>query len=205
MYARTGELKIRQQNLGEKKRRVAKGTRAQEPGERVQIDAITIFLAGVKRYIICALDVKTRFAFAYAYKTLSSTSAKDFLMKLEEVLPFPILGIQTDNGSEFHKHFRAYAKEQHLIHYFNYPKSPKMNAYVERFNRTIQEQHIGWHMSDLYEPTHFNLGLMKYPLWYNTEKPHRGIGKQTPLGYYLKNYIQPVQSNMLWTSTKTCF
>lgn len=201
---KTGNLRVREKKPGERKLRVEKGARAKIPGERVQIDAITIFLYGVKRYIICALDVKTRFAFAYAYKTLSSNTAKDFLMKLEQVLPFPIIGIQTDNGHEFHKYFREYAKQQQLIHYFNYPRQPKMNAFVERFNRTIQEQHIGWHMNDLYEPVDFNPGLMKYMIWYNTEKPHRALGNISPLSYYLNNYVDNQQSNMLWTLTPPC-
>jgi hypothetical protein len=47
--------------------------------------------------------------------------------------------------------------------------------------------------------------LMQYLLWYNTEKPHRAIGNQPPLRYYLDNYIiNPKKSNMLWTLTLTC-
>jgi len=79
-----------------------------------------------------------------------------------------------------------------------------MNTFVERFNRTIQDQHISWNMHLYYEPKEANQELMEYLIWYDTKKPHRGIGKPTPLQYFIDNYIQPEKSNMLWTSTIHC-
>ena len=46
--------------------------------------------------------------------------------------------IQTDNGSEFLKYFDSELNKQNIIHTFSYPKAPKMNAYIESFNKTIQ-------------------------------------------------------------------
>lgn len=173
------------------------------PGDLVQIDAITVFTNGVRRYLITAIDLPDRFGFGYAYKTLSSASAMDFLKKLQEVAPFQVTRIQTDNGSEFAKYFRAYVSEQGIVHYYNYPRSPKMNAYVERFNRTIQEQYVSWHLHELTDPATFNHGFVEYLLWYNTEKQHKGLGKLPPLRYYVDNFITNVnQSNMLWTLTR---
>jgi len=53
--------------LKEKKLRIGKH-KPSKPGDLVQIDAIEIFLNGVRRYIITALDVKSKFAFAYYHK-----------------------------------------------------------------------------------------------------------------------------------------
>lgn len=200
---KTGNLRIRGTAKKEHKLRI-KDYKAKVPGDIVQIDAIEIFLNGIRRYIITALDIKTRFAFAYCYKTLSSSTTRDFMIRLIEVAPFAIIHIQTDNGKEFHKYFRAYVESQKIIHFYNYPESPKMNTFVERFNRTIQDQYISWHMTDLGEPTGFNPGLMKYLIWYNTEKAHRGIGKVPPLCYFVNNFVDINQSNMLWTSTIIC-
>ena len=47
----------------------------------------------------------------------------------------------------------------------------------------------------------FNPKLMEYLIWYNTEKPHRGIRKVPPLRYYLNNFLSPAQSNKYWTLT----
>jgi putative transposase len=200
---KTGELRYRGEKPRGKKLRIGK-YKPDSPGDLVQIDAIEIFINSIRRYIVTAIDVKTKFAFAYSYKTLSSNTARDFMSKLIEVTPFDIKRIQTDNGKEFHKYFREYVKGQNIVHFYNYPRSPKMNKYVERFNRTIQEQHVSWHMADLYEPRGFNPKLMQYLTWYNTEKPHISLNKLTPLQYYLNNYIlDKQQSNMLWTTTMT--
>lgn len=201
IYGKTGKLKYKGEKPRQKKLRIGKYV-PNAPGDLVQIDAVTIFINSLRRYIITAIDVKSKFAFAYSYKSLSSYMARDFMQKLQEVCPFEIKRIQTDNGKEFHKYFRSYIKEQNIIHFFNYPKCPKMNKYVERFNRTIQDQHVSWNMNDLYEPEEFNQGLVRYLIWYNTEKPHKSLNKLTPLQYYLNNYIFNIQkSNMLWTTT----
>jgi hypothetical protein len=54
------------------------------------------------------------------------------------------------------------------------------------------------------DPDVFNRSLMNYLIWYNTEKPHRGIGKKPPLRYYLENFATPEKSNMLWPLTAGC-
>jgi hypothetical protein len=38
-------------------------------------------------------------------------------------------------------------------------------------------------------------------MWYNTEKPHWGIGDFSPMRYYLDNFFLPARSNMSWTLT----
>jgi len=45
---------------------------------------------------------------------------------------------------------------------------------------------------------------MEYPIWYNTEKPHRGIQNSPPLRFYVDHFLAPQQSNMLWTLTSAC-
>lgn len=194
---RTGKLKYRRVGRPRRKKLRLGNYIPKDPGDLIQIDAITFFLMGTKRYIITAIDIKTRFAFAYCYKTLSSSSARDFIQKLEIVAPFTIKAVQTDNGSEFAKHFDDYLTQRNIIHFWNYPNYPKANCYIENFNGLIQRQYVGWHMDELIEPDEFNPGLIKYLLWYNGEKPHRSIGKLPPLLYYVNNFIGSQKSNML--------
>jgi transposase InsO family protein len=200
--ARSGKLVVREAKQPRKKMR-RKGFYPVQPGELVEIDTVSIFVDGLKRYLLTAIDLPTRFAFAYIYKSSSSTNARDFLTKLRNVVPFPITRVQTDNGHEFEKHFAQACREQNLVHYFNYPRHPQSNSHLERFNRTVQEQFAYWHTDLLDEPEAFNRRLMRYLLWYNTEKPHRGIGNLPPLRYYLDNFAIPKKSNMLWTLTNT--
>jgi transposase InsO family protein len=200
LNGRSGKLLVRERKPPRKKVR-RKGFYPVQPGELVEIDTISIFIDGLKRYLLTAIDLPTRFAFAYTYKSSSSANARDFLAKLRSVVPFQVTRVQTDNGHEFEKHFSQACREQNLVHYFNYPRHPQANSHLERFNRTIQEQFAYWHTDLLDEPEVFNRKLMHYLVWYNTEKPHRGIGKVPPLRYYLDNFATPQKSNMLWTLT----
>ena len=202
LNGRTGKLVSREPRQPRKKMR-RKGFYPVQPGELVEIDTVSIFVDGLKRYLLTAIDLPTRFAFAYTYKSNSSANARDFLEKLKNVAPFQITRVQTDNGHEFEKHFSQACREQDLVHYFNYPRHPQSNSHLERFNRTIQEQFAYWHTDALDEPDNFNRKLMDYLVWYNTEKPHRAIGKLPPLRYYLNNFTAPQKSNMLWTLTLT--
>ena len=211
-YARTGKLVIRKQKKIKKLRR--KDYQPKKAGDLVQIDAIELIIDGIKRYIITAIDVKGKFGFGYAYKTLSSTTACDFMEKLIKLSPFPITHIQTDNGKEFHKYFRDYVRKQNIIHFYNYPKCPKMNTFVENFNGLIKRQYVSWHKQELRDDINsFNILFMDYLLWYNTKKPHSAIGKIPPLRYYVNTLIKqlnipsnliPQKSNMLWTGANSC-
>ena len=199
-YARTGNIIIREVKKRLKLRR--KGYQPKEPGDLWQMDSITIFYHGIKRYFITAIELKTNFAFAYGYKSLNSKNAADFFGKLKSVSPFKIARIQTDNGSEFEKVFRRLIDKLKILHFHNYPRHPQSNPNIERFNRTIQEQHIDWHKEELADLDQFNKNLMQYLIWYNTKKSHRALNKLPPLRYYLDTYVFDLKkSNMLWTLT----
>jgi transposase InsO family protein len=163
-----------------KKKLRRKGFNPIQPGDLVQMDTVSIFVAGLKRYVFTAIDVNTRFAFAYAYATNSSTNGNDFLGKFLNVAPFVVRRVQTDNGSEFAKRYDQYCHDNSLVHFFNYPKHPQSNGCLERFNRTIQEQFVYLYEDLLDELPSFNSKLMEYLIWYNTDRPHRGIGKVPP-------------------------
>lgn len=206
-YANTGKLVER--NIKKTKKLRRKGYMPQGAGDLMQIDAIELFMDGTKRYIITAIDVFAKFAFAYGYKSLSSLSARDFMEKLIRVAPFSVARIQTDNGKEFHKYFAAYVNSQTIVHFYNYPRCPKMNTFIENFNGTIQRQFIDWHQQQIKDNiVGFNVDLMEYLLWYNTKKQHSSIGKIPPLRYYVNTLIDKLnlpssllaeKSNMLWT------
>jgi putative transposase len=201
MNARTGDLIVRlRQKTRRKERR--KGFRPQVPGDIVQMDTVSIFACGIKRYIFTAIDVSTRFAFACAYPSNSSSNGSDFLKKFVRVAPFNPTRIQTDNGGEFEKYFDKECQDSGLAHFFNYPKHPQSSGYLERFNRAIQEQFVYWHIDYLDQLDEFNRKMMEYLIWYNAQKPHRGIGNISPLRYYIDKFLVPSQkSNMLWTLT----
>lgn len=184
----TGKLHVRVIKKKQKKLR-RKDYKPELPGNLIQIDTVEIRLNGVRRFIITAIDLTTRFTFAYAYKSLSSTSGRDFLQRLIETVPFNITHVQTDNGLEFHKHFQTYLEQLNITHFYNYPRSPKMNAYIERFNRTIQEEFVSQHYWNLKDnvPT-FNQELRLYLEWYNNIRPHESLDYKSPICFMLDNF-----------------
>jgi len=198
---RTGNLVCRQRPKPKKKER-RKGFHPQAPGDLIQMDTVSVFACGIKRYLFTAIDVSTRFAFAFAYPSNSSINGSDFLKKFIAVAPFNIARIQTDNGSEFAKYFEKTRQDVGLGHFYNYPRHPQSNGCLERFNRTVQEQFVDLHIDLIDNIYEFNRKLMDYLIWYNTEKAHRGIGNIPPLRYYIDNFLNPSKkSNMLWTLT----
>jgi len=201
LYAKTGMVKPRT-FIRRKKLRI-KDYKPEKSGDLVQIDTVVKFINGVKRYVVTAIDVESDFAFALAYTSLSSKTSTDFMEKLHDVVPFKIKRVQTDNGLEFEKYFRDHMKKKDVTHFHNYPKCPKMNAYVERFNRTIQEDFVDRHLQTLRDDIgHFNRDLMEWLLWYNTKRPHESLGMLSPLKYIVMT-LPTKQSHMWWTHTIT--
>ena len=180
LNGKTGKLHVRKSKKRKKLRR--KDHKADKPGALVEIDTVVLYINGIRRYIITAIDLCTRTAYAKAYKTASSASAKDFFQELEKVLPFAITHIQTDNGSEFEKHFRKHVEDLGIVHFNTYPRSPKMNAHIERFNGTIQQEFANMYLGLLsIDVSAFQEKLHEWLLWYNIERPHEGIGLVSPL------------------------
>lgn len=157
----------------------------QYAGHLVALDTIEKFVNGCRRYVITFEDIYTRFSFAWATSSHASLAAKEFFDLCRKIFPYPFefQYVLTDNGSEFKKHFDEELRRLHLVHYHTYPKTPKMNAHLERFNRTIQDEFIDFHVYDLIEPEDFNRKLVDYLIFYNTERVH----------YAFQNKLSPIQ------------
>lgn len=199
LNGRTGNLIERKSRKPKKKLRSAGWE-----GKLAKADTIIRFTDGIKRYILTAIDLESKFAFAYGYVSHKSASAANFMSVFKSAAPISFEAVQTDNGSEFELHFNAYLDKQGIIHFHIYPRSPKMNAEIERFNRTLSEAFISKHRYLLaYDLDTFNKALMDWLLWYNTRRPHWSIGLISPLRY-ICNQLSPEKSQMCWTSTNDC-
>ena len=186
--------------------RKPKDFKAEYPGHLVALDTVEKIVHGSRRYVITFEDIYTRFGFAWATTSHASLAAKEFFDYCILVFPFPIAFVLTDNGSEFAKHFAEELKRLHLTHYHTYPKTPKMNAHVERFNRTIQEEFVNYHLGLLLEPAVFNRKLMDWLVWYNTERVHHAFkNKLSPVQFMisLQTARQLQESKIGWPYTRT--
>ena len=165
-------------------------------------DTVVRLQAGLRRYLFTFIDPSTRFAVAMATATSSSRQATRALDALCHLLPAPPRFILSDNGSEFLGHFQQRLDERGITHWWTYPRSPKMNAHAERFNRTIQETFVDYHEDLLFDDlAAFNRKLADWLLAYNTVLPHHSLGRQSPVQSLIHH--QP-EWQRWWTHTGAC-
>jgi transposase InsO family protein len=177
------------------------------PGHCVAFDTIEKHYNGERKYVITFEDVFTRFSFAWSTNSHASKAAEEFFLMCQKLFPFSFTFVLTDNGSEFKKHFNAKIEELHLIHYHTTPRTPKMNAHLERFNRTVQEEFVNYHLQDLFTSNSFNEKLVEWLDWYNCDRVHFAFkNRLSPVQFMLSlNYSNlPVECNMIWPHTESC-
>jgi transposase InsO family protein len=149
------------------------------------LDTIVRYANGTKRYILTAIDRHTKIAFARMYATHSSDAARDFLRRLYLLLDGKIENVQTDNGSEFHRHFDGACAALGLEHYWSRIKTPKDNAVNERFNRTLQDEFLSFG-NMITDTVEFNRRLTEWLIEYNFRRPHQALGYLPPINFTFK-------------------
>lgn len=167
----------------------------------LQMDTILRFQDGIKYYLYTAIDAKGKFAFCLPYKTLTSSNTLDFYQKLIQVMPYKIKSVQTDNGLEFLGAFDAYLERMGIIHLFTYPRCPKINGIVERFNRSIQDEFVDLNLHLIHNQKTFSSKLADYLLFYNCTRIHKSLGNITPMAYLIQ---KGVMSEKSVTYTNNC-
>jgi len=163
--------------------RIKKSPKETKPGY-LEMDSVTLWVAGVKHYFITIIDIFSKLAWCKRVNSLSARQATETLQEFQSHYPdYPIETIQTDNGSEFLGEFHQYLEEKQIIHQFIYPRSPRINGVVERFNRTIQDEFLT-RSDELFDNSPgFYQKLKNYLLWYNGQRPHAALNYQTPLAF----------------------
>jgi len=166
----------------------------------IQMDTILRFEDGKKFYFYSFIDTKGKYAFCLPYKKLDSGNTLDFYRKIVEILPYKIKSIQTDNGLEFLGHFDQYLKRQNIPHFFTYPRCPRINGVVERFNRSLQEEFITPNIYLIHNQKLFSSLLADYLIFYNYQRVHKALGLKSPAAYLFEKGIMSKKSV---TYTKT--
>lgn len=177
---RTKKIKKCQKN-GAKKQRITLAIRHQAE-HLFSLDTIVLYLGGIKRYILTAIDHTGKRGYARVYSRHTSATAKDFLERLLYLVDGEVASILTDNGSEFQKDFARACESVKIIRYFTKPHTPKDNPEAERFNRTVQEEWLdngGWHTSI----KDMNTSLTEWLIIYNFIRPHQTLDQVPPMTY----------------------
>ncbi|MCM8760248.1 MAG: integrase core domain-containing protein, partial [Candidatus Omnitrophica bacterium] len=172
----------RKRKLAQKRKRITELKNKDIKEFLFQLDTKVMWCYGSKRYIFSAIEKNTKFAFSRMYKNNSSYSGRDFLLRLYYLVNKEFFYIQSDNGGEFGKYFQEMCKELNIAHYFSRPRTPKDNAEIERFNRTLEEEFLqmGNYIADTGT---FNKLLTEWLIEYNFNRPHQSLGYLTPMEF----------------------
>ncbi len=174
------------------KKRFPKGLRIAFAGDMVQMDTKHVNLIGGRRiYQFTALDVLTKRRVLKYHSSLASKNGADFLRYCLKRFPFPIRAVQTDNGSEFLKHFDALCKELNIPHYFIYPRTPKQNTYVEVSHLADKNEfYLQGNVS--YDIESMQKKLDEWEHTWNYVRPHEALDYLTPDEYLKRLEFVPL-------------
>lgn len=153
----------------------------------LEIDCVHVMVSTQKIVFVTIIDLATKVAYAEAVQTASANNTSLVLSHFMSLHNIKVHTIQTDNGSEFLGDFHNYLEGLDIKHLFSYPRSPRINGVIERFNRTFQEEHVERTMEWWCDKEVASLKLTKYLEWYNSVRPHASLHYQTPLAY-LNNF-----------------
>ena len=149
----------------------------QQPGDLVQMDAKYVWISGKRQYQRTLVDIFTGWQHAVMMPSLEAADTIMAFREAEQIFPFPILSIQTDNGSENRGDFHQYLGQRGIAHYFVPKNSPNWQGAVERAHGVIDQEYY-------LNPLRPWASLAGYLHWYNYERIH--------LGKYLQGLI-PVE------------
>jgi transposase InsO family protein len=185
-HPKATEALRKKRKANQPRKRITELKKEHRTGFLVALDTIERHIAGFKRYILTGIDVHSKIAFARMYPTKHSKHAADFLKRINYLFDAKIENLQTDNGSEFARHFREAAIQLSLPHYHSRPRTPKDNPVDERFNGTVDREFLklGNLIADC---DAFNRRMTEWLIEYNFKRPHQTLGYEVPVEYHYKN------------------
>ena len=165
--------------------------RIAEPGDLVEIDTKEIRMRhGVIRKHFSARDVISRWDVVEVHARATSLAAAHFLDTLLERMPFRVKALQVDGGSEFAAEFEQACQQKDLPLFVLPPKSPKLNAHVERSHRTHNEEFYEVQAQSDQVPL-LNRQLRRWEKTYNCIRPHQSLAYLTPLEFITRWKLNP--------------
>lgn len=152
---------------------------ADKPGELVQTDTVHLYDRATKgrTYLYTLIDVYSRWSYSEHHSVLSQAVAASVVRRGSAYAGFQFKMVQADNGPEYGRHFEELLQADGTTVRHSRVRRPNDNAFVERFNRTIQEECTGPS-----SPVGLDLQskVLSWLAYYNDERLHLGIQCRTP-------------------------
>ena len=160
----------------------------------IELDHTIINLRGKPQRVFVAYDRASKFTLSKAYPQATSENAADFLDFMISRWVYPPAELQVDGGSEFRGCFETACKNNHIRLLVLPPRSPKLNAGVERYNQTLQDEFFLPNYHTLPTDTDLlNAKLEEWTKYYNEQRPHRSLVDREG---FLMSPMQFLQSQM---------
>jgi transposase InsO family protein len=152
---------------------------ARQPGNLVQTDTVHLYDPATKQrtYLYTLTDVYSRWSYSEHHTVLSQNLAAAVVRRGEAYAGFHFQCVQADNGPEYGRHFEELLQTSGTSVRHSRVRRPNDNAFVERFNRTIQEECTG---SRCPIGTDLQGKVLAYLAYYNDERLHLGLQCRTP-------------------------
>lgn len=146
-------------------------------GDLVQIDTIHFIVNGKMFYVYTLIDVASRWAYAKVSSRISAKRSWNFVKEALKYSGFNFKMIQSDHGSEFSAWFTENLGKLGIPHRHSRVRKPNDNSYLERFNRTLQEECLNKVNQN---PKSFQKAINEYLPYYNGQRLHLGLKFLTP-------------------------
>lgn len=155
---------------------------ASTPGELVQTDTIHHVdpKTGRRLYYYTVIDIHTRLAYVKVATRILPGIAVSAVLEARQAFGFPFSMVQADNGPEYGRYFEQQLQRADIRTRHSRLHRPNDNAHIERFNRTIQTECIGYYWRVSVPLSRQKQKLSRYLDYYNNERIHLGIQLRTP-------------------------
>ena len=152
-------------------------------GELVQTDTIHHVdpTTGRRLYYYTVIDLFTRMAYAILVPKLSPGHAARAVLEAQRYWGFTFSMVQSDNGPEYGRYFEQQMRRAGIHTRHSRLHRPNDNAHIERFNRTVQAECIGYYWNRSVPLQSQQDTLHAYLEYYNTKRVHLGIQLLTPM------------------------
>ena len=153
------------------------------PGELVQTDTIHHVDpdSGKKLYYYTVIDLYTRITHVTMSTSLRQGLAAQTILEAQTAFGFKFAMVQSDNGAEFSRYFEQTLKQNNIGTRHTRLGRPNDNAHIERFNRTLQDECIGYYWRKSVPLSRQSIKLNGYLDFYNQKRVHLGIQMRVPV------------------------
>ncbi|HSB09099.1 MAG TPA: DDE-type integrase/transposase/recombinase [Blastocatellia bacterium] len=143
---------------------------------------------------LSATDVNSAWTETEAVRNKAQVHVFEGLTKIRARLPFALLGLDSDNGSEFiNSHLVAFCEHEQISFTRSRPYRKNDNCYVEQKNYTVVRKTVGYMRHDTDKELHILNRLYSYlRLYTNYFLPSMKLSEKTRIGSkVVKRYQQP--------------